>query len=172
MPGPHASRTLITISSGCWKDARGKACADDAVANTTATIASLIIEVLLGCSYVRGRRPSWRACRRVRRRRRAAHSLRPAAELGDAGHARWRVVTESTSPKDHARTRTAATPSATRKPMMKLRSVIATGEHGGTRGGYCPKGWQDDPSGECRTTGATNGRIVRLPHHRDQISSR
>ena len=47
IPTPHASRALITISSGCWRGTSGMACADDAKANTTATKANRISRCFL-----------------------------------------------------------------------------------------------------------------------------
>jgi len=37
IPGPHASRTWMTIPSGCWRGTGGIACASDATVNEKAT---------------------------------------------------------------------------------------------------------------------------------------
>jgi len=43
MPGPHASRTGVTMSSSCWMDATGMACVDEATAKAKAMGISLVI---------------------------------------------------------------------------------------------------------------------------------
>lgn len=46
IPGPHASRTRVTIPSGCWVGTGGMACADDATTSAKATANNLIIVTL------------------------------------------------------------------------------------------------------------------------------
>src|ERR1051326_3531863 len=48
-PGPHPSRTLMTVSSGCRTETGGMACADDAKASAKATAINLIITFLPVC---------------------------------------------------------------------------------------------------------------------------
>jgi hypothetical protein len=57
MPAPHASRTLMTISSDCWSGVGGIACAEEAKASANATAITRIIGFLLFSWYRReGRR--------------------------------------------------------------------------------------------------------------------
>src|SRR6516225_4345103 len=46
IPGPHPSRTMMTMPSGCWRGTVGMACTDDAKANPTTTNDNLIIGFL------------------------------------------------------------------------------------------------------------------------------
>jgi hypothetical protein len=60
MPGPHASRTGVTMSSGCWMDATGMACVDEATANAKAMGISLVIprsSQKQGCDFAQYLKP-------------------------------------------------------------------------------------------------------------------
>jgi hypothetical protein len=57
MPAPHASRTLMTMSSDCWSGVGGIACAEEVKASANATAITRIIDFLLfSCSRREGRR--------------------------------------------------------------------------------------------------------------------
>jgi hypothetical protein len=43
IPAPHASRTVMTMSSCCWRGASGIACANDANVNAKASTINLVM---------------------------------------------------------------------------------------------------------------------------------